>query len=82
MALERRLIGCARLNVKRSKAGFSVAELADAGVKRISVGATFARIAYGEVIRAAKQILGQGTLGFTDNAMGFAELSGDFTKAD
>jgi len=64
------------------KAGFGVAELADAGVKRISVGATFARIAYGEVIRAAKEISGPGTLGFTDNAMGFAELSGYFTKAD
>jgi hypothetical protein len=34
------------------------------------------------VIRAAKEILGQGTLGFTDRAMGFAELSGYFTKAD
>ena len=64
------------------KAGYGVAALADAGVTRISVGATFARIAYGEVIRAAKEILGQGTLDFTDRAMGFAELSGYFTKAD
>lgn len=64
------------------KAGYGVAELSDAGVKRISVGATFARLAYGEVIRAAKEILGPGTLGFTDRAMDFAELSGYFTKAD
>ena len=56
--------------------------MADAGVKRISIGATVARLAYGEVIRAAKEILGQGTLGFTDRAMGFAELSGYSTKAD
>ncbi len=62
--------------------GYGVAELADAGVKRISVGATFARIAYGEVIRAAKEISGPGTLDFTDHAMGFAELSGYFSESD
>ena len=62
------------------KAGYGVAELSDAGVKRISVGATFARLAYGEVIRAATEILGPGTLGFTDRAMGFAELSGYFSQ--
>ena len=64
------------------KTPYGVAELAEAGVKRISVGATFARLAYGEVIRAAQEIAGPGTLGFTDGAMGFAELSGYFKEPD
>lgn len=62
------------------KLGYGVAELADAGVKRISVGATFARLAYGELIRAAKEIAAHGTFSFTDESMGFAELSGYFKK--
>ena len=68
--------------METSKAGFGVAELADAGVKRISVGAIFARAAYGELIRAAKEIAARGTFNFADDVIGFAELSGYFTKSD
>ncbi|MFP6729402.1 MAG: isocitrate lyase/phosphoenolpyruvate mutase family protein [Alphaproteobacteria bacterium] len=64
------------------KAPYGVAELAEAGVTRISVGATFARLAYGEFIRAAQEIAGPGTLGFTDRAMGSAELSGYLKEPD
>jgi 2-methylisocitrate lyase-like PEP mutase family enzyme len=65
-----------------SSAGFSVAELADAGVKRISVGAIFARAAYGEFIRAAKEIGTSGTFGFTGDVIANAELSRYFPKPD
>ena len=68
--------------MEASKAGFGVAELADAGVKRISVGAIFARAAYGEFIRAAKEIAARGTFDFADDVIGSAELSGYFSKPD
>jgi len=55
---------------------WSVAELSDAGVARISVGSALARLAYGHLIRAAHTIATDGTFGFTDDAMGFAEIEG------
>ena len=68
--------------MEASKAEFGVAELADAGVKRISVGAIFARAAYGEFIRAAEEIAATGTFNFADDVIGFAELSRYFAKSD
>ena len=35
---------------------FHLAELADAGVKRVSIGAAFARAAYGSLVTAAREI--------------------------
>jgi 2-methylisocitrate lyase-like PEP mutase family enzyme len=49
-------------------------ELADAGVKRVSVGSALSRLAYGSFVRAAKEMKEQGTFTFSLNAMGFAEL--------
>jgi 2-methylisocitrate lyase-like PEP mutase family enzyme len=40
----------------------SCAQLADAGVRRISVGSSLARIAYGALVRAAEQLISDGTL--------------------
>ncbi len=68
--------------MEASRTGFGVAELADAGVKRISVGAIFARAAYGEFIRAAKEISTSGTFDFADEVISFPELSGYFPKPD
>ena len=48
---------------------FSVAELAEAGVKRISVGGSLARAALGAVKRAGEEILGRGTFGYAAEAM-------------
>ena len=64
--------------MEASKAGFGVAELADAGVKRISVGAIFARAAYGEFIRAAREIATSGTFDFADDVIGFQFLDDIF----
>lgn len=58
---------------------FTMAELAQAGVKRISIGSSLARLAYGAVARAAQEMAETGTFGFTSLAMGFAELEGFFT---
>lgn len=55
-------------------ATFTIAELSEAGVKRISVGSALARLAYGTFIKAAHEITGQGSFTYSDNAMGFAEI--------
>ena len=53
---------------------YGVAELAEAGVKRISVGATFSRLALGAVMRAAAEIRDEGTFSFTNDAANFRDL--------
>ncbi len=62
-------------------ATFTLAELADAGAKRISVGSALARLAYGAFIGAAREMRATGTFRFSEKAMGFAELEGFFTGA-
>lgn len=54
---------------------WSVTDLADVGVKRISVGGSFARAALGALVRAANEILEQGTFGYADQALSHAEAS-------
>ena len=61
-----------------SGAAFSVAELADAGVKRISVGSALARLAFGSFVAAAREMKADGTFGGLEGAMGFADLQGLF----
>ena len=48
---------------------YSVAELSDAGAKRISVGGSFARAAMGAVIRAAREVLEKGTFDYAADAV-------------
>jgi 2-methylisocitrate lyase-like PEP mutase family enzyme len=55
-----------------------VAQLAAAGVKRISVGSAFARLAYGELIRAAREMRQAGTFSFAERAAGFEEIESHF----
>jgi len=61
-----------------SGAAFTVDELAAAGVKRISVGAALARLAYGACLRAAEEIAGQGRFDALSDAVGFGELEDRF----
>ena len=62
--------------------GLSVAVLAGLGVRRISVGGSLARAAWGEFLRAAREIAGEGTFtAFARGAPG-GELNGAFAKAD
>jgi len=48
---------------------YSVAELAEAGVRRISVGGSFARAALGALMRAAREVRGQGTFTYAAEAL-------------
>ena len=47
----------------------SVEELQSVGVKRVSVGGSFARAALGEFIRAAQEVKEQGTFTYSDRAI-------------
>jgi 2-methylisocitrate lyase-like PEP mutase family enzyme len=46
----------------------SVDELAEAGVRRVSVGGAFAFVAYGAAVEAGRELLEQGSYGFWDTA--------------
>ncbi|HJS33111.1 MAG TPA: isocitrate lyase/phosphoenolpyruvate mutase family protein, partial [Alphaproteobacteria bacterium] len=59
---------------------FTVAELAEIGVKRISVGSALARAALGAFMRASREIKEHGAFGFADDAMPFAELNALFGR--
>ncbi|HEY3149680.1 MAG TPA: isocitrate lyase/phosphoenolpyruvate mutase family protein [Dongiaceae bacterium] len=54
---------------------FSVQQLAEVGVKRISLGSTLARVAYGALTRAAREISEEGTFSFAAQAIPFAEIN-------
>ena len=65
------------VNVVAGLAGrrYTVAELAVAGVKRISLGSTLARAALGALARAGRELRDLGTFDFVDDAMPFAEAN-------
>jgi 2-methylisocitrate lyase-like PEP mutase family enzyme len=53
---------------------FSVQQLAEAGVKRISLGSSLARAALGALTRAAREIRENGTFSFAAQAIPYAEI--------
>jgi len=56
------------VSVLALRGGPTVAELASAGVARVSVGGSFAMVALGALARAGNELLEQGTLGWTELA--------------
>jgi methylisocitrate lyase len=56
----------------------TVAELADAGVRRISVGGALARTAWTSFLQAAKEIAEEGTFSRLANVVGSAQLNEHF----
>jgi len=63
-------------------ASLSLRELAEIGVKRISLGSTLARAAIGEFLRAAGEIKNNGTYSFVDSATPYSQLNEIFTRTD
>ncbi len=61
---------------------FTVAELAHAGVRRISVGGSFARAALGALIRAATEVRDHGTFGYARDAVSGAAVEAMMQDAD
>jgi 2-methylisocitrate lyase-like PEP mutase family enzyme len=56
-------------------ADFSLEELAALGVKRISLGSSLARVAYGAFFRAAEEIRQKGSFGFAAGTMSYGEIN-------
>lgn len=54
---------------------FSVEELRQMGVKRISLGSSLSRAAYGSFYQAAQEIREKGTFSFAKDAIAYAELN-------
>jgi 2-methylisocitrate lyase-like PEP mutase family enzyme len=54
---------------------FTVAELAAAGVRRISLGTAFYRAALTGLVNAAREVKEQGSFGFSDGTLSTAELN-------
>ncbi|WP_405048993.1 MULTISPECIES: isocitrate lyase/phosphoenolpyruvate mutase family protein [unclassified Rhizobium] len=48
---------------------YSVAELSAGGVRRVSVGGSFARAALGALMRAAEEVRSAGTFGYAVDAL-------------
>jgi 2-methylisocitrate lyase-like PEP mutase family enzyme len=68
------------VNILIGAPGLSVAELADLGVRRISVGGALARAAWGEFIRVAKEIAAQGHFAGFAKGVAFGEIDGFFRE--
>jgi 2-methylisocitrate lyase-like PEP mutase family enzyme len=60
--------------------GLKVLDLAAMGVRRVSVGSSMARAAWGGFIRAAKQIAVEGSFAAFDSCASFPELNGFFRE--
>jgi 2-methylisocitrate lyase-like PEP mutase family enzyme len=61
-----------------SDASFTLQELEDLGVKRVSLGSSLARAALGSFYRAATEIAQKGSFEFAKEAIPYATLSGMF----
>ncbi len=61
---------------------FDVATLSQLGVKRISVGSALARLAYGALQDAAREMMEHGTFRYADRAAPYATLSALFTNGE
>jgi 2-methylisocitrate lyase-like PEP mutase family enzyme len=61
---------------------FTVAELGELGVRRISIGSGFSRAALTAFLQAAREVIDNGTFTFADHAMYFSELAAISGKMD
>jgi 2-methylisocitrate lyase-like PEP mutase family enzyme len=68
------------VNVLVGAPGFTVRMLEDLGVRRISVGAALARVAWGAFLRAAEELAARGTFDGLAGARPFADLDAFFRK--
>jgi 2-methylisocitrate lyase-like PEP mutase family enzyme len=66
------------VNVLASVPGFSVRQLEDLGVRRVSVGGALARAAYGALMRAAREMAVEGTFRALGDALPHGELNAFF----
>jgi 2-methylisocitrate lyase-like PEP mutase family enzyme len=67
------------VNLLIGSSGLSVSEAADLGVRRISVGGSLARAAWGGFMKASREILQQGTFAELGNGFPGGELNKMFS---
>jgi 2-methylisocitrate lyase-like PEP mutase family enzyme len=70
--------GQARQVLMSANTGLRVADLAELGVRRVSVGSALARASWGAFLRAARGIAEDGSFAGLDGAAPFAELNAMF----
>ena len=63
------------VNVLAGRRDFTVAALAELGVRRVSIGSAMSRVAYGALQRAAQEIRDLGTFGALGEGASMAEIS-------
>lgn len=63
-------------------ASYTLDQLREAGVKRVSVGGSFARAALGALLRAAREVKEQGTFTYAEHAASHAEITAIMKTAD
>jgi 2-methylisocitrate lyase-like PEP mutase family enzyme len=63
------------VNVLAGRAARSIDELAALGVRRVSLGSAWSRLALGGVLKAAAEVAEEGTFGFLDDAPAYAEIN-------
>ena len=80
-ALVREVDGPVSVVMGLSGPPLSVAELGDAGVRRVSIGGSLARATFGLVRQAAREILDHGTFGYAAEQIPDAELCRLFSRA-
>jgi 2-methylisocitrate lyase-like PEP mutase family enzyme len=68
------------VNVLAASGVFTVADLAEVGVRRISVGGALARTAWGACMHAAKEIAEKGTFSALARGVSSTELNGLFAR--
>lgn len=64
-----------------AKAGMKVSDLAEMGVRRISIGSSFSRAAWTGFVRAARAVAEEGASSGFDDAISYAELN-EFFRSD
>ena len=62
-----------------SNAGFSLHELEDLGVKRVSLGSSLARAAYGAFFAASKEISKKGSFDFATDIISYTAINAMFS---
>jgi 2-methylisocitrate lyase-like PEP mutase family enzyme len=62
------------------KGNFTLNELGELGVRRVSLGSTLSRAAYGPFWRAAEEMRKNGTFDFTDGMVPYSEFNSLFTR--
>jgi len=68
------------VNVLIAQPGLTVPEIADLGVRRISIGGALARTAWGAFLRAAREIADSGSFNGLAQGVPHAEINGLFPK--